>query len=701
VKRSIKSPASTVAASTSRTTQRLWRAGLLTLLTALALALFSHAALAQPTPPPAQAKPAFPTLTLPARVQGQAAVSALGDRLPEVAAWYGMSVAQFTAMMRFDRTAWLDRRGRVFFEEEVRLPPQGAAAPAATDPVSPGLEPPDQTFKLHSRPGAKRTIYLNFVGATLTGTAWNQSGGAATITALPFDIDGVPYSFSSAELDRIQYIWKRVAEDFSAFDVDVTTEPPPADRITRAGSGDDVFGTTVLITHRTGVYNCSCGGVAYLTAFDDTSDYYKPALVFYDALGSGNEKYVADAITHEAGHNVGLSHDGTSSTGYYQGHGSGATGWAPVMGVGYYQPLVQWSKGEYAGANNSQDDYVVMQNTGLPVRTDDHGNTVAAATPLAASTANGVTTLAGSGVIERRSDVDVFSFTAGAGSVSINVTPAPRGPKLDIAATLRDGSNNVLASSNPADSLPAALAATLPAAGTYFVTVDGVGKGDPLTTGYTDYGSIGQYTISGTVQASASQPPTAALSASPTSGVVPLNVSFSGAGSSDPDGTIVSYSWNFGDGAAQTGGSTAQHAYNTAGTYNATLTVTDNAGLTATRSVTIVAQAPVSVTRMYVANIAMSLRTFRNGQADALAAVTIKDSNGNVVPGATVTGSWSGVVSGSASALTNSAGVAEMRSARVKAAAGSTFTFAVGGASLAGYTYDASLNVENRDSISR
>ena len=108
----------------------------------------------------------------------------------------------------------------------------------------------------------------------------------------------------------------------------------------------------MLITSRTGVYSCSCGGVAYIGIFDDTSDYYKPALVFYDALGAGNEKYVAEAISHEAGHNMGLAHDGTASTGYYPGHGSGATGWAPIMGVGYYQPLVQWSKGEYAGANN-------------------------------------------------------------------------------------------------------------------------------------------------------------------------------------------------------------------------------------------------------------------------------------------------------------------------------------------------------------
>ena len=50
-----------------------------------------------------------------------------------------------------------------------------------------------------------------------------------------------------------------------------------------------------VITSRSGVYSCSCGGVAYLGVFDDTSDYYKPALVFWNKLGSG-EKNVAEAI---------------------------------------------------------------------------------------------------------------------------------------------------------------------------------------------------------------------------------------------------------------------------------------------------------------------------------------------------------------------------------------------------------------------
>jgi PKD repeat protein len=82
----------------------------------------------------------------------------------------------------------------------------------------------------------------------------------------------------------------------------------------------------------------------------------------------------------------------------------------------------------------------------------------------------------------------------------------------------------------------------------------------------------------------ANQPPVAVASATPTSGTVPLVVSFDGTASHDPDGSIASYSWNFGDGATATG-ATASHTYQNAGTYSAVLTVTDNLGATGTNSV--------------------------------------------------------------------------------------------------------------------
>ncbi|MEI2671846.1 MAG: PKD domain-containing protein [Marmoricola sp.] len=74
-------------------------------------------------------------------------------------------------------------------------------------------------------------------------------------------------------------------------------------------------------------------------------------------------------------------------------------------------------------------------------------------------------------------------------------------------------------------------------------------------------------------------PPVAVMSATPDSGVAPLTVNFNSAGSNDPDGSISSYAWDFGDGGTATG-STATHNYGAPGVYTAKLTVTDNSGLT-------------------------------------------------------------------------------------------------------------------------
>ena len=82
------------------------------------------------------------------------------------------------------------------------------------------------------------------------------------------------------------------------------------------------------------------------------------------------------------------------------------------------------------------------------------------------------------------------------------------------------------------------------------------------------------------------QAPTAAAAASPTSGEAPLAVSFSSAGSSDSDGSIVAYAWSFGDGGSSTAANPS-HTFESAGTYTATLSVTDDDGASDSDSVII------------------------------------------------------------------------------------------------------------------
>jgi glucose/arabinose dehydrogenase len=96
----------------------------------------------------------------------------------------------------------------------------------------------------------------------------------------------------------------------------------------------------------------------------------------------------------------------------------------------------------------------------------------------------------------------------------------------------------------------------------------------------------------------ANQPPTAVITASPTSGALPLTVSFDGTGSSDPEGKPLSYSWDLnGDGVfGDATGPTASYTYTTAGVYHPSLRVTDDQGATDTASVTVTAgnTAPVA-----------------------------------------------------------------------------------------------------------
>ncbi|MBD2041469.1 DUF4347 domain-containing protein [Microcoleus sp. FACHB-672] len=77
---------------------------------------------------------------------------------------------------------------------------------------------------LSSNPGATAKIFLDFDGHTTSGTAWNTNfNGNADIISPAYSIDSDLNTFSTTEVANIEEIWKRVAEDYAPFDVDVTT----------------------------------------------------------------------------------------------------------------------------------------------------------------------------------------------------------------------------------------------------------------------------------------------------------------------------------------------------------------------------------------------------------------------------------------------------------------------------------------------
>ncbi len=403
------------------------------------------------------------------------------------------------------------------------------------------------TFLLHSRPSATKTIYLDFDGFTARGTPWNQSRGRDPIVSPPWDVDGDGAAFSNAELRRIQGVWQRVATDFAAFDVNVTTEDPGEAALVNTGGSDNRWGIRVVFTPDD-FPTPGAGGVAYINSFNwgynspgatDT-----PCYVF-----NMSEVAAAGAASHEVGHALGLSHDGTTaqhptqpSQGYYNGHGSGENGWGPIMGVGgYYHNVTTWDNGTYFASNNGAADAnygsgpddlrVITTQNGFTYVPDPEANILTSATFLSQTIdfANAIANVSQFGVISTTNDIDVFRFQTGAGTVNLTFDPyvtqtfvrtsatsfaqtnegsfygnnwsQNQGTNLDIQATLYDSSGAVIAVSDPTG-LRASFTNLQLASGTYYVALDGVGFGTPTAnppTGYSDYASLGQYLVTGTL----------------------------------------------------------------------------------------------------------------------------------------------------------------------------------------------------------
>lgn len=447
---------------------------------------------------------------LPETTSGTEAVEELGDDAQAVAEQNELTEPQLVHLLESDESFNIDRCGQAFYvdpkprrDRGVRANNTGGAEESAEAEALPF--PSAETFLLHSQPGASRTIFLDFDGQDITGTQWNVSyNGGGDFYSPAYDTDGNAASFSEAEREVVQSVWRRVAEDYAPFAVDVTTEDPGFAAIDRAAAGDSVYGTKVLLTDDSLLYGmCSCGGIAYYTAFDAVAPTHaalQPAFVF--AQGVPGAKNLAEAASHEAGHNLNLRHDGVTGGPSYYG---GADPWAPIMGVGYYRAITHFSKGEYANANQLQDDLAVIASSGAPYRSDDHGNAAGAATPLDGS-------LTTDGVISTTSDTDWFSF-AGSGDTQVTLTVAPVAPNLDAKIWLYDTNGNLLAQADPASSmssldvatgLGATASATVDAAaGPFVVKVDGVGNGGS----YSDYASLGAYHLVVTTGAGGPPPP--------------------------------------------------------------------------------------------------------------------------------------------------------------------------------------------------
>ena len=340
---------------------------------------------------------------------------------------------------------------------------------------------------LSSNISATSVIFLDFDGHTVSNSPWgiNQTMNPSGLTNA-----------------QITDVFNRVAEDYRPFNLNVTTDS------TKFWAAPDSSRMRVILTTSWEWWG-SAGGVAFVGSFtwgiwNDEA----PCFVFTSLLG--NVKYISEAASHEAGHTLGLYHQSrydvncNKTSDYHSGTGSGQIGWAPIMGVGYYQNLTLWNNGPNTyGCTNYQSDLSVITNGNFfTYRPDDHGGNSAGATN--ANFVSNQFTI--NGIIEQNTDKDYIRFVQPAlgrfllSAIPYNVGTGNIGSDLDLQVSLYDNTQTLLGTYNPGTLLNSVIDSILNP-GTYFLVVEG--KGNMYAP---NYASLGSYALQGSFTAGGTLP---------------------------------------------------------------------------------------------------------------------------------------------------------------------------------------------------
>lgn len=335
----------------------------------------------------------------------------------------------------------------------------------------------DITFKLHSKPWAKQTIYLDihdyFYERLKTPFSF-------------YDVDNSG-GLSRAERRNLQAHYLSVVEAFSAFDIDVTTEDPGLDALLRTSIDDEYFGSRIILSDANppdGVLDISASGspIYEIPTLDEPE---RPTFVYEIRSFS---YHGGSGTNHEFGHTLGAVHIEPSMVGdrpVKHATGKGETWWTGHMGTSQSGLVGHWLLADLSS----------FQNHEVIVTPDDHSDERINATPMQATNI-GSHTLSHHGLIGDNQDIDVFSFTLAHDQYIEVYADTPRYvPKIDIELTLYDHAGKIMQQHNAISHLDSVVFDNL-IAGDYFISVKG--EGHPQSerhNGYFDFGSTGHYTL--------------------------------------------------------------------------------------------------------------------------------------------------------------------------------------------------------------
>ena len=322
---------------------------------------------------------------------------------------------------------------------------------------------------LQSLPGATGVIYLDFDGEKGPFSGWG------TFDAAP----------SGANNTQIKEVWQRVAEDYQAFNLNITTDRRVYDSAPRGSR------MHVLVTP-TNTAAPGAGGVA--SSAPSTGRAIRFAGRFIPRERRPRKSLLTRSATPLAFRTMGGPRPPRATT----------AGTAPARRAG--RPSWGWAitktsrSGRKANTRARTTPRTTSRSSSATTTTWTRALRTSAPRWTARLTSKSCQTTRSptKASLSRARISDSFRFVTSGGAVTLTASVVNAGPNIDLSAECTARADVLIASSNPDTQVNATVTATL-AAGEYTLRITGVGRGDPLTDGYSDYGSMGAFLVSGTV----------------------------------------------------------------------------------------------------------------------------------------------------------------------------------------------------------